>query len=70
MNGGDIYYLTFQQLKNKMSSRSLSYTKFHKRRNDQKGWNTMAHFLENCKKVKIEVPGPKKEFFLESFQIN
>ena len=52
--------LTFQQLKKKMSSRSLSQKNFHKRQNDRKGQFSMAHFLENCKKVKIEVTRPKK----------
>ena len=35
--------------------------KFIKRQNDWKGRLTLAHFGENCKKVKIEVAGPKKD---------
>ena len=46
----------------------LSYKKFHKRQNDRKGRYTLAHFLENCKKVKIEVTGPKKVNFLNVFR--
>ena len=43
----------------KTSSRSLSYKNFHKRQNDRKGRYSQGHFWENCKKVKIEVTGPK-----------
>ena len=35
----------------------------HKRQNYRKGRYSLAHFLENCKKVKIEVTGPKKAHF-------
>ena len=38
-------------MKKKTSSRSLSYKNFHKRRNDQKGRYSLAHFLENFKKM-------------------
>ena len=34
-------------------------TKFSQR-NDRQGWYSLAHFWENCKKVKMEVTGPKK----------
>ena len=51
----------FTTIKEKTSSRSLSYKKFSNRQNDHKGQFTLVHFLENFKKVKIEVTGPKKK---------
>ena len=60
--------LTLQQLKKKTNFRGLSYKKFHKRQNDRKGLYTLAHFCENCKKVKIEVTGPKKVNFFNVFR--
>ena len=43
-------YLTFQQLKKKMSTRSLSYKKFHKRQNYRKGdlvWRMLKKIAKN-----------------------
>ena len=50
----------FTTIEEKTSSRKLvlSYENFIKD-NDRKGQYTLAHFRENCKKVKIEVTGPK-----------
>ena len=56
----EIFNFSIIEEKKTSSNRSLSYKKFHKRRNDRKGRYSDAHFCENCKKVKIEVTGPKK----------
>ena len=53
----------FTSIEEKTSSSSLSYKKNHKRQNDLKGRYTSANLLENSKKVKIEVTGPKKVNF-------
>ena len=48
------FYLTIEE---KVSSRSLSFKKIHKRQNYRKGRYSLAH------QVKIEVTGPKKVIF-------
>ena len=53
----------FTTIEEKTSSRSLSYKKNQKKQNDRKGGYTLTHFLENCKKIKIEIKGPKKSKF-------
>ena len=54
---------TFSTIEEKTSSRSLSYKKFHKRQNYRKGRYRLVHSWENCKKIRIEVRGPKCSFF-------
>ena len=62
---------TEEHLKKKTSYRSLSYTKFQTGQNYCKGQYSLAHFWENCKKVKIEVTGPKKSLtFSDTFSKN
>ena len=46
----------------------LATKKIPKRQNDQNGQNTLAQFSENCKKVKIEVKGPRKVIVLNVFR--
>ena len=43
--------------------KSLSYTKFHKKKNDRKGQYTLAHFREKCEKVRNEDTGTEKRSF-------
>ena len=60
----------WERSKQRLSYRSLTLIFFYKRQTDWKGHYTLAHFLENCKKCKFDVTGPKKYNCFNHFQRN